>query len=110
MRDFIYHPENERYIKEYRSGDAVFLEGDENTDLFVLISGQIILLKGNMRIAEITEAGSVFGEMAYLLSESRSASAKVVEDTKVLCIPGEEITAYMNRFPLIAPEMTSSAR
>ncbi|MEA2083379.1 MAG: cyclic nucleotide-binding domain-containing protein [Thermodesulfobacteriota bacterium] len=69
MLELINHPENKKYLVEFRSGDVIFLEGDETTDLYVLISGHVILIKGNMNISEISEPGSIFGEMAYLLND-----------------------------------------
>ena len=106
MLELINHPENKKYIVEFRSGEVIFLEGDETTDLYILISGRLILVKGNMNIAEISEPGSIFGEMAHLLNSRRSATGKALEDIRAIRIPGDEIPSFIDRFPAVAPEIT----
>ncbi|MCK5437202.1 MAG: cyclic nucleotide-binding domain-containing protein [Desulfobulbaceae bacterium] len=106
MLELINNPENKKYLVEFCSGDVIFLEGDETTDLYILISGKVILVKGTMKISEISEPGSIFGEMAYLLNERRSATSKALLDVKAIRVPGDEIQQFVDRFPTIAPEIT----
>ncbi|MCK5231183.1 MAG: cyclic nucleotide-binding domain-containing protein, partial [Desulfobulbaceae bacterium] len=106
MLELINNPENKKYLVEFCSGDVIFLEGDETTDLYILISGKVILVKGTMKISEISEPGSIFGEMAYLLNERRSATSKALLDVKAIRVPGDEIQQFVDRFPAIAPEIT----
>lgn len=57
--------------------DAVLCEeGSTGEEMYILQSGTIdVLIKGN-RVTSISEAGYVFGEMALLLGEKRSATLK----------------------------------
>ena len=95
-----------RYITPFEEGKAIFLEGDDSQDLFILISGQLNVFKGNTKIAEITEKGSLFGEMSFLLKANRTATIKAGENVKAIRIPKDEITAFIHDFPEVAGEIS----
>ena len=87
MLDTVIQNENlNKYIISFDKGKEIFLEGDDSQDLFVLVSGQLDILKGNKKIVEITEKGSLFGEMSFLLGEKRTATVKASNDVKTIRI------------------------
>ncbi len=67
LDEIIHNKDLERYLKTYQKGDTLFLEGDESQDLYFLVSGHLEVLKGDKKIAEITEPGALFGELSFLL-------------------------------------------
>lgn len=80
-------PELINYIREYPSGTVLFYEGDESSDIFMLLSGSLEVKKGHRTIAIIGEPGEIFGEIASFLEKRRTATLKTLTDTKVLQIP-----------------------
>jgi PAS domain S-box-containing protein len=95
-----------RYITPFEEGKAIFLEGDDTQDLFILVSGQLNVFKGNTKIAEIIEKGSLFGEMSFLLKAKRTATIKAGENVKAIRIPKDEINAFLHDFPEVAGEIS----
>jgi PAS domain S-box-containing protein len=95
-----------RYITPFEEGKAIFLEGDDSQDLFILVSGQLNVFKGNTKIAEIIEKGSLFGEMSFLLKAKRTATIKAGENVKAIRIPKDEINAFLHDFPEVAGEIS----
>jgi PAS domain S-box-containing protein len=95
-----------RYITPFEEGKAIFLEGDDSQDLFILVSGQLNVFKGNKKIAEITEKGSLFGEMSFLLKAKRTATIKAGENVKAIRIPKDEVTVFLHDFPEVAGEIS----
>jgi len=95
-----------RYITPFEEGKAIFLEGDDSQDLFILVSGQLNVFKGNIKIAEITEKGSLFGEMSFLLKAKRTATIKAGGNVTAVRIPKDNITAFIHDFPEVAGEIS----
>jgi CRP-like cAMP-binding protein len=76
--------------RSYRKGEVVFVAGDPGTSLYVIDSGRVKLslssADGREVILDLLGAGEVFGEMALLDGEPRSADAAAVEPTKLLLL------------------------
>jgi len=96
----------DRYVVTFDTGRSVFLEGDDSQDLYILLEGKAGISKGTKRLAEISGRGSVFGEMSFLLGENRTATVKALTDLKVIKIPKEEITTFLNEFPEVMREFS----
>ncbi len=106
LEEVIKNVKTHRYITPFEEGKAIFLEGDDSQDLFILISGQLDVFKGNTKIAEIIEKGSLFGEMSFLLKAKRTATIKAGENVKAIRIPKDEINAFIHDFPEVAGEIS----
>lgn len=106
MEGIIDHPEIEKYIRTYESGQNVFLEGDDSQDLYILITGSLDVLKGEKNIAEITRPGALFGEMSYLLNTGRTATTKARGPVKAVKIPRKGISGFLHEFPAVSEEIT----
>ena len=104
--DIFNYPELNKYLTSFKTGQIIFLEGDDTQDLFILASGQIEIIKGNKKISEITKKGEFFGEMSFLLGAKRTASTKAISDVTAIRIPKSEINNFLNEFPLVAKEIT----
>jgi len=100
------NPALEKYVTNFRAGQTIFLEGDLSQDLYILISGKVSILKGNNKIAEVNETGALFGEMSFFLGAERTATVKAGNDVKVIQIPKEDVTSFLNEFPAVAREIT----
>lgn len=99
--DFLsYLPETtiERLIEEckevcLKEGETLFKENDLGETMYVILSGEVSVYKGNTLLAE-RGAGHYFGEMALIESEKRSATIKAKEDTLLIEINKEHFFSH----------------
>ncbi len=106
LEEILTNPALSHYLVTFGEGAAIFLEGDPSQDLYILVSGQLDVLKGKKKISEISEAGSLFGETSLLLGTKRTATVKAANEVKALCIPKVGVVAFLNEFPVVAREMS----
>lgn len=95
-----------KYLKVYKSHDALIVEGAEEKDFFCLLQGKVGVWKGDLsdreslvKVGEISGKGSYFGEMSYLLQEPRTASIIAEEGVKVLKFPGDMLPQMVVKQP-----------
>ncbi len=103
--DIINNPDLAKYLITFDPGQTIFLEGDDTQDLYVLVSGQVEIFKGDQKIREITEEGAVFGEVSFFLGDQRTASVKAETRVEVICIPKEEINLFLKECPTAGPDI-----
>ncbi|MBW2486202.1 MAG: cyclic nucleotide-binding domain-containing protein [Deltaproteobacteria bacterium] len=103
--DIINNPDLARYLTTFNPGQTLFLEGDDTQDLYVLVSGQVEIFKGDQKIRNITEEGSFFGEVSFFLGDLRTASVKAKTRVEVICIPKEEINLFLKECPTAGPDI-----
>ena len=75
-----------RKAETFPSGAVLISEGGNERKLFVLISGQVEVLRGETQVSYVEEPGSLFGEMSVLLDMSYSATVKALSDVKAYVI------------------------
>jgi len=75
-----------RKAETFRSGAILLEEGAEDHKLFVLIEGQVEVLRKGTQVSYIDEPGSLFGEMSVLLDMPYSASVKALSTVKAYVI------------------------
>jgi len=66
------------------------------------VQGAVKVVKNGKKIAEITEPGEYFGEMAVILGEPRSASIVSKGRSMVKRFPGEKLPEVMEKYPDVA--------
>ncbi|MFM1920590.1 MAG: Flp pilus assembly complex ATPase component TadA [Candidatus Hydrogenedentota bacterium] len=82
--------------EEYEPGQAVFFKGDEGDCLYLILGGSVEIFDGD-RVMATLERGALFGEMALISKEPRSASARAVESSSLLALSQETIYNVMPR-------------
>lgn len=65
-------------------GDVIIAEGDEASRIFILLAGTVAVVKGDRTLVTMNQVGDIFGELAALEDEVRSAS--VVAETDAFCL------------------------
>ncbi len=74
----------------FRAGEHVFLEGDVGEHAYVIDSGEIRISRKRTSGEELTLAqlkrGELFGELALIDDQTRSASAVAVTDTELMTL------------------------
>ena len=106
LEEIINNPALDQYLTTFEKGKTIFLEGDPSQDLYILVSGQLDVLKGNKTLSEISEIGTLFGETSLLLGTKRTATVKARNEAKALCIPKEKVAAFLHEFPVVAREIS----
>jgi CRP/FNR family transcriptional regulator, cyclic AMP receptor protein len=80
---------------EVASGETVFAKGDFGSSMYVVAAGAVRVHDGNLEIAVLRER-EVFGELAALDPELRSATVTVLEDAMLLRLEHETLLELMS--------------
>ena len=75
-----------REAKTFKPGDVLIREGGQDGKLFILIDGQVEVLRKETQVSYIDEPGSIFGEMSVLLDMPYSATVKALSTVKAYVI------------------------
>ena len=73
--------------RQFAAGETVIEQGGHGTELLVLVSGSVEILRDEVRLAKSAEPGVVFGEMSMLLGGPASASVRALEPVVIAVIP-----------------------
>ena len=86
---------------EFQPGSPAFREGESGRDMFVLLDGEMEVLKHSKRNLEARVAilgpGDWFGEMSILDVMPRSATVRAVAPARVLRLTAHELDALYRR-------------
>lgn len=82
-------------------GTLIFEQGQPGTELYLVISGQVSIVRDGRAIATLGP-GSNFGEMAMLDEPSRSATAVAADDCELMVIPRDAFFALLKGNPMLA--------
>ena len=86
-----------------RAGGVIFREGEQADELFVIKSGYVRIQIGNREIANFT-TDSIFGEMALIDSEPRSATAVAITDVELVPISEKAVSFSCKPNPVFRPQ------
>jgi CRP-like cAMP-binding protein len=87
--------------KFIKAGGIIFREGDEAHELFVIKSGHVRIQLGNRTLAELSD-NDIFGEMALIDSEPRSATALAVTDVELVAVSEKQFLFLVGQTPYFA--------
>jgi CRP/FNR family cyclic AMP-dependent transcriptional regulator len=92
---------NDIEARSFKAGSVIFREGDEANELFVVKSGQVRIQIGNRSVTELGQE-SIFGEMALIDSEPRSATATALTDVELVPISEKQFLFLVGQTPYFA--------
>lgn len=98
----------EKYLVHHLMGEIIFSEGDIGTEMYIVQSGTVELLKsivGETRVLSTLEKGDFFGEMSVLEDVPRTASARAKTDVELVRINGATFDAMLKSNTEIAIRM-----
>ena len=85
--------------RRVRRGQVVFQKGDTGSSMMAVLSGRVRISAVNAEGKEITlnviNPGQVFGEIALLDGQPRSADAGAIEDTALLVIERRQFMPFL---------------
>lgn len=95
----------ERFGKTYRPGDIIFCEYEPGDDFFFIVSGHVRITKvvsDREKTLDVLTNGDIFGEMAILEQQPRSATAIAEDELKVLDFNRQNFELLLKSNPEIA--------
>lgn len=88
----------EKYGRRYQPGEVLIAEGHDSQEAFFLYSGSAAAYKdvnGSARRLGALNEGQLFGEMAYLLKERRTATVRAESEVVALVLPPDMLEQLM---------------
>ncbi|RJP23063.1 MAG: cyclic nucleotide-binding domain-containing protein [Candidatus Abyssobacteria bacterium SURF_5] len=85
----------------YLPQEIVFSEGENTSEMYILLSGKVEILKDDKRIAVVEEEGSYLGELSTLLGIPRSATVKTMSSCQFLVVGSEKVTDFLASSPAL---------
>ena len=86
------------------SGTAIFEQGEDGAHMYVLVQGSVDLMVNGQTVDTLGPA-SIFGEMALIDSQPRSATAITRTDSVILAIDEERFMHLVQLAPKFALEV-----
>ena len=97
------------FNKSFEPGDLIVEEGQTGNGLYVIVSGNVEVLKGdltaNPQVLAKRGAGDVFGEMALLGEWPRTASVRALDLVQCLGIDRWVFLSQLERQPQVTIRM-----
>jgi CRP/FNR family transcriptional regulator, cyclic AMP receptor protein len=80
----------EQQVRFFTQGAVIFKENDEGAEMFIIIQGLVEIRKStgssSNKILTTLQKGDMFGEMAIIEKQPRSATAVAIQPTRVLVL------------------------
>lgn len=73
-------------VMNFAEGQVLIAEGPASGHMYILIEGEVEVLRGETQVADVSEPGAVFGEMAALLGSAHTATVRAVVPTSAYYI------------------------
>jgi CRP/FNR family cyclic AMP-dependent transcriptional regulator len=87
----------------YEAEDVIVRQGDHDSSVYLVLSGRVRVLQSQEGHPEETIAelgpGEIFGELASLETQPRSATVLSIEPTSCLKVSGTEFLAAFRKSP-----------
>jgi CRP-like cAMP-binding protein len=87
------------------AGAVLITEGQPVDGIYFLESGEVEVLKGGTLIAEVYDAGAVFGDMAFLLGTAPTATVKAITPCVFRHVPAPK--EFFQQHPAFALHMAT---
>jgi CRP/FNR family transcriptional regulator, cyclic AMP receptor protein len=98
--------------RSFPAGTRVFHEGDSSDACYIIREGSFRVTREHSDGRAITLAtlgpGEIFGELAMLDGDTRSASAEALSDGELLALPASDVKGLMTRHPEISLKLVAA--
>jgi CRP-like cAMP-binding protein len=85
----------------FKAGTIIFHQGDAASEMFVIKSGTVRIQLGNRTLSELATE-SIFGEMALIDNEPRSATAIAITDVELVPVTEKQFLFMVGQTPYFA--------
>ncbi len=96
-------------LKKLPPGATVVHEGDVGDALFMVVRGEVEVLRGGRKLA-VLPAGSYFGELSLFLHKPRSATVRTTRPTEMFALDRSQVEALAQDHPPLSEELATFAR
>ena len=91
-------------VQSFVSGETIFHQGDPRSVMFVVNEGEVEIRLGN-KVLEVVQPGGIFGEMAIIDGQPRTATAVARSDCKLVPIDQKRFQFLVQQTPYFAVEV-----
>ena len=99
----------EKQVRMFDQGAVIFRENEEGSEMFIIIQGMVEIRKStgssSSKILTTLRKGDMFGEMAIIEKQPRSATAVAVQPTRVLVLNERLYDSMLGSNPDFARKM-----
>lgn len=88
-------------FETYTAGQTIFEQGQDGDLMYVVKEGEVELVVNGM-VVETLDPGDMFGEMALIEKQSRSATARAKTDCQLVPINEKRFTLLVAQTPYFA--------
>ncbi|MBF0196866.1 MAG: cyclic nucleotide-binding domain-containing protein, partial [Planctomycetes bacterium] len=89
-------------------GEVLFDEGETTKEMYILLKGEVEVMKGELSIAKINANGSFIGEMATLLDAPRTARVRTTQKSVLLKVEPEDVDVLFKVTPELGYSLSKS--
>jgi CRP/FNR family transcriptional regulator, cyclic AMP receptor protein len=99
----------EKQVRLFNQGAVIFRENEQGSEMFIIIQGVVEIRKStgpsSSKILTTLQKGDMFGEMAIIEKQPRSATAVAVQPTRVLVLNERLYDSMLGSNPDFARKM-----
>lgn len=87
-------------VRDVAAGETVLVEGGDSGEMLILDEGVVEVLKGDVQVSVVEDAGAFFGEMAVLLGRPHSATVKTMAPSRFFVV--DDPAGFLHDHPEVA--------
>ena len=91
-------------IQDFAPGAVLLSEGATSGRLYVLLEGEVVVLKGDFEINTVSDPGAIFGEISVLLGIPHMATVRATTSCRAYVV--EDADAFLKANPQISYELS----
>ena len=92
------------YMEKYEEGESVLEQGQGAKNLYVIISGEVEVVKNFNKINEL-HSGDFFGEIAIVAKTKRTATINTITPLNVLVFSEESFNELIEKYPKMSVQV-----
>lgn len=83
-------------LRKFQAGEVIAIEGEYDSWAYILLDGEVSILKGDQELARLFTPGDTFGEQVLIDLYPRSATVEAMTETLCLAIDGDRVNGMKN--------------
>lgn len=91
-------------LRTFGPGEVILGDGERTGLLYILVSGGVEVVKGEIHISVVSEPGAFLGEMSLLLDTPHTATVRTLEPS--VFYVAEDPLGFLHSSPAIAMELS----